>query len=89
MRGYSARLVVGSGGLEFSGRPAFGAAFCRLRERSINSSMRAWKASGAVGEEGELRHMAHAHALLQLKADVALGSFEAGDGIRPRLWQCL
>src|ERR1035437_11158626 len=35
----------------------------------------------AVGEEAEFRYVAHAHPLLQFKADEALGRLQAGYGL--------
>jgi len=38
------------------------------------------ESAGAIGEKGEVRHVADAHPLLQLIADVALGSLQAMSG---------
>ena len=39
------------------------------------------EAAGAVGKEGQVGDVAHAHALFDLEADVALGGFKPGDGV--------
>ena len=39
------------------------------------------EAAGAVGQEGQVRYVTDAHALLQLIADIAFSGFKAGDGI--------
>src|SRR5580658_744079 len=53
-------------------------AFARTIHELLDASL---EAAGAVGDEAELRNVADAHALLQFKANVALGGFEAGDSV--------